>query len=323
MPLGTHTEQEALSMSTTATKNSDSRRQNLTDEERAAKRAADREYAQQAVEALRTSEGWRRWLAVRASFHKYSVTNQLLIAIQHPTATYVTGFRNWLKLGYCVSKGQKGIRIWAPCPPSPKKIEAWRAAGADPKHRPKTFFRLTAVFAQDQVEELPPPAVPAPLDSPMRPIVGDDLAEYLPALARFGASIGSTVSFETVPGSALGYYRPHDKAIVIEASLSANQQVAILCHELAHALVAIDKTDSGVALNYASEELVVESIAFTVVGSLGIHTDPASIPYLASWAEKADLNVIQQTADLIDRIAKQLEDALAVNDQDDAEPLAA
>jgi hypothetical protein len=45
----------------------------LTEEERAQKRAADREYAQQAVEALRTSEGWRQWLAIRAVFHNYSL----------------------------------------------------------------------------------------------------------------------------------------------------------------------------------------------------------------------------------------------------------
>ena len=85
----------------------------LTEEERAQKRAADREYVQQAVEALRTSDGWRRWLATRAVFHRYSLTNQLLIAMQRPTASRVAGFRKWLQLGYCVSKGEKAIRIWA------------------------------------------------------------------------------------------------------------------------------------------------------------------------------------------------------------------
>ena len=39
------------------------------------------------------------------------------IAGQHPTAVRVAGFRVWLGLGYCVTKGERAIRIWAPCPP--------------------------------------------------------------------------------------------------------------------------------------------------------------------------------------------------------------
>ena len=37
-------------------------RRKLTDEERAERRRADREYARQAAEQLRSSEGWQRWL---------------------------------------------------------------------------------------------------------------------------------------------------------------------------------------------------------------------------------------------------------------------
>jgi hypothetical protein len=40
----------------------------LTDEERAER---DREYARQAVERLRSSEGWKAWLTTRATFHGY------------------------------------------------------------------------------------------------------------------------------------------------------------------------------------------------------------------------------------------------------------
>jgi hypothetical protein len=61
----------------------------LSEEERAERRRADREYARQAVEQLRSSEGWRRWLATRRHFHAYSFANQLLIAMARPTATRV------------------------------------------------------------------------------------------------------------------------------------------------------------------------------------------------------------------------------------------
>jgi hypothetical protein len=47
-------------------------RRQLTDEERAERRERDREYAREAVERLRSSEGWKAWLTTRATFHGYS-----------------------------------------------------------------------------------------------------------------------------------------------------------------------------------------------------------------------------------------------------------
>jgi hypothetical protein len=81
---------------------------------RAERRAADREQMREAVEALRTSEGWQRWLDVRRHFHTYSFHSQLMIALQCPEATRVAGFRRWLELGYVVEKGEKAIRIGRP-----------------------------------------------------------------------------------------------------------------------------------------------------------------------------------------------------------------
>ena len=48
------------------------KRTQLTDAEREQRRAADRAFVQQAVEALRSSEGWQRWLSTRRHFHSYS-----------------------------------------------------------------------------------------------------------------------------------------------------------------------------------------------------------------------------------------------------------
>jgi hypothetical protein len=58
----------------------------------------------------------------------------------------VAGFEAWLALGYCVRRGEKALRILAPCPPLHAKLKAWRDAGADPATKPRTFFRFTAVF---------------------------------------------------------------------------------------------------------------------------------------------------------------------------------
>ncbi len=122
------------------------RRAPLTDAERDARRQAERELLTQAVDQLKSSEGWLRWLRVRKAFHGYSMNNQLLIALQKPHATRVAGFQAWLKLGRCVRKGETAIKIFAPVPPSKTKLDAWRAAGSLPRDRPRIFFKLTSVF---------------------------------------------------------------------------------------------------------------------------------------------------------------------------------
>ena len=47
--------------------------------------------------------------------HAMSCKNQCLIFLQLPTATVVGGFRQWLKHGRAVRKGQHGALIWVPC----------------------------------------------------------------------------------------------------------------------------------------------------------------------------------------------------------------
>jgi hypothetical protein len=120
--------------------------QTLTDEERAKRRARERELVRESVERLRSSGGWQQWLRTRSRFRSYSFGNQLLIAHQHPTATRVAGFRAWLALGYCVQKGEHSIRIWAPCPPTRRQLERWEHDGADPASKPRMGWRLAAVF---------------------------------------------------------------------------------------------------------------------------------------------------------------------------------
>jgi hypothetical protein len=45
----------------------------FTEEERQARRAADRHRTHEAVEALRASDGWRNWLGLRHHFHDFTL----------------------------------------------------------------------------------------------------------------------------------------------------------------------------------------------------------------------------------------------------------
>jgi antirestriction protein ArdC len=282
-----------------------------TEAERSERRAAEREQMREAVEALRTSEGWQRWLKVRRHFHTYSFHNQLMIAMQCPEATRVAGFRKWLELGYAVRKGEKAIRIWAPCPPSKKQLERWRKEGSPPDSKPRTYFRLVPVFDANQVAQLPDfPGEPVALEPPHEPITGEGLADRVPALVEFADSLELEVAIEKIPGAALGYHEPATGPIVVEdvgPDFSANAQVSVLVHELAHALVRIDRREDDPKLDYASEEVVVESVAYSVCASLGLDSGGSAVPYVAGWSEQAEGDPIESYAELIDRLARRIE----------------
>lgn len=288
-----------------------SARRRLTDDERAERRERDRQLMAAAVEELRSSEGWLRWLRLRRHFHTYSLRNQILIAMQMPAATRVAGFKRWLGLGYAVRKGEHGILIFAPCPPSKKKVELWRKAGADPKERPRTFFRLAAVFDRSQVDPLPAfPGGPVPLDPPHQPIEGASLAWLLEPLCGFGNLIGSPVRIQK--GATDGSYDKKDRRIRVNPvgeGFSPNAQIAVAIHELSHALVCVDREEGDPKLTYAEEEVVVECVAMAVCGTVGLDTSSASIPYMASWGTGEE---IERYAAVVDRLARRLEDVVAI-----------
>lgn len=286
----------------------------VTELERQQRREADREKARAAVEALNSSKGWMAWLASRRHFHAYSLANQLLVAMQCPTATRVAGFRAWLKLGYCVRRGETALRIWVPVPPSKKTLEAWKAAGADPRGKPRTHFKLGPVFDRSQVQELPTPAQPVPLDPPIRDIDGGDLAWTWPLLVGLAREIGSEVIVEAIPRGAGGFYVPETRSISVNEANTVNHQVKTLVHELGHALLRAEVDVDDSPFSYSEEELVVESVAFTVCGSIGLDTSGYSIPYLASWSQTTSLDTIEQAARTIDRLAKRIEDAVTTRE---------
>lgn len=283
----------------------------VSDERRQQQREADRQKTREAVEALQSSEGWQRWLAARRHFHTYSFGNQLLIAHQNPDATMVAGFRAWLGLGYAVRRGERAIRIWVPMPPSKRVIDAWKAKGSPDDEKPKTRFRLGPVFDRSQVDPLPAPAEPVPLDSPIVPVEGDDLAWAFPRLTALAEQLGITVVIEPMPERQGGCYLPATQTLAINERKPLNHRVKTMIHELAHALLRLEREAGDLQLSYSEEELVVESTAFTVCGSLGLDTSAFSIPYLASWAQRATLDTIEAAANLIDRNAKRIEEWVA------------
>ena len=99
-----------------------------------------------------TSDGWQRWAKVRSAngLARYSLSNQLLIALQRPDATFVAGFRAFLNLSRCVRKGEKAIRILAPMPI--KRSVTQVAGDTEDVH---ITFRAVPVFDAEQTDPIP------------------------------------------------------------------------------------------------------------------------------------------------------------------------
>ena len=294
----------------------------LSDEQRAQRRREEQELTERAVAQLRSSDGWQRWLRVRSRIgcRRYSLRNQLLICLQDEHATQVAGFRAWLALGWCVRRGETShIRVWAPCPPSKKKLRAWQEAGANSAERPRTYFRLEPVFSAAQVEPLPPPAVPVALDPPFAEVTGDSLAWALEPLERLAGDLGYSVVYRPLEPGHGGSCDWAARVVTINTGQAVNAQVDVACHALAHALTREDHQPDDPALDYAAGELVAESVAKLATSYLGLDTSGSAVPYLAGWAEAADPAAFERIAELVDRLARRLEDTLTVDVDADAD----
>src|SRR3954468_14172546 len=193
------------------------RRPRLTEAERDARRQADRERVEQAARALLTSDGWRRWIKVRASngLSRYSLKNQLLIAIdchnRGITPTYVAGFRAFLALNRCVRQGEKAIHILAPI------TVKQRDDHGEPTAAKKMFFRAVPVFDVSMTDPLPD-REPVPLAPPSEPITGDSHRHLIVPLIAHAATLGYQVEIRELPEHGPGgWCDPAQQRITVAA----------------------------------------------------------------------------------------------------------
>lgn len=224
----------------------------------------------QETDAARKSEDFLRWLTTMAQFHNYSWNNQLLIALQRPSATRVAGFQAWKKLGRNVKKGERGIAILAPCvyrstvEQDAEKITTQRLAG----------FRTVFVFDVDQTEGQDLPALI------MSAAEGGD--SLLPLLEAAAAKLNIVLQYEEPHEPGLQGYSEGGR-IVVRKSLSPAAKCAVITHELAHELLHQNEHKlEARQKTRAQRELEAEATAYVVMQHYGIQHVAAF--YLASYA---------------------------------------
>lgn len=276
----------------------------LTEAERDERRARDRERLKRACEQLLSSEGWQRWVRARArnGLARYSVSNLCLILLANPDASFVAGFKAWLELGYCVRKGEHAIWIFAPMPP--------RRRDDDPAaERTKSHGGFSSapsrVFDRRQVDTLDG-REPAPLGPPSQPLTGDSHAHLIEPAVAFARSCGYAVVFQTTSAGTGGWCDRPKRRIVVDVNAPANAQLRIVVHETAHALGIDYQTYTR-----PRAEVMVDTITYIVCAGLGLTIDGESIPYVAGWGEDGALDAVNHFATTIDRLARQIENAIA------------
>jgi hypothetical protein len=198
----------------------------LTDQERDARRKADRERIERAARDLLTSGGWQRWIRVRATngLSRYSVTSLCLISAacyaRGITPTYVAGFRAFLDLNRVVRKGEQAIKILAPVTVKD------RDEHGDETGEKRLFFRTVNVWDVSMTDVLPG-RDPVPIAPPSQPITGDSHYHLIPTLIAHAKALGYTVEIRDLPENGPGGWCDPQRHEIVVASGPANRQV---CH---------------------------------------------------------------------------------------------
>lgn len=278
------------------------------------------EELEQGIKSVFESEKYKEMLRMTAKFHRYSLNNCILIAMQRPDATYVAGYQTWQKtFRRVVNKGEKGIRILAPAPYKVEKEKDQTEENGKPvldeNGRPKKekvtitvpAYRVAYVFDVSQTSGEPLPEIVETLDGNV-----ENYVMYKSVLEKIAPC---PVRYEHISGGANGYYSLDEKVVVVDENLSEEQILKTLIHEITHAKLHDKDTgaDKDVCRNAA--EVEAESVAYIVSEHLGIDSSQYSFGYVAGWSAgkelpelKACLSVIHDTAtELIEQIDRELE----------------
>jgi len=180
------------------------------------------------TDSVKQDAAFKTWLASMSRFHRYSWSNQLLIALQRPQATRVAGFHTWRKMGRFVTKGQKGISIFAPIvrkQDGETAEEGGRLELTAKGPRRVAGFRGATVFDVSQTEGEPLPEAPEHNATEG----GEDV---LPKLEDAAAAFGIRVVYQEIQGGAEGYSM--GGTVVVEATQPIPAKCGTLAHEIAH-----------------------------------------------------------------------------------------
>lgn len=244
---------------------------------------------EQLVAALQAghSQALTAYLKAIGRFHRYSLNNVLLIALQKPNASYVAGFRTWNELGRFVKKGEKGIMILAPI----VRRRAEDEETADEVSRTIAGFRAAYVFDVSQTDGK---------ELPQIGVVQGDPRDCTDRLRQFAAAQNIVVEYSNEIAPARG--TSFGGRIAILSGQSAAEEFSTLVHELAHEL--LHRGDRRASTTKKVRETEAEATAYVVCQAVGLETGSAASDYIQLWNGNAAL--LTESLDYIRQASAQM-----------------
>lgn len=245
------------------------------------------------VQNIINSGEYEKYLRFQKNFIKYSFNNNVLIYNQFPDATRVAGKKAWRDLGRETIDNATRIMITAGMPKKGQKKVKKIIDGKEVEEiQEYEYMSYRSVHVYDISQTT---GEPIPMEC--KAIGGDDMAYFYEKLKQFS----KFPIFEADLQEGLhGFYRPIQKEIVVKNSLSINDKVSVLLHELAHGLY--DDFDYKTDRNLS--EVFVESIAFIVADYFGLDTSLCSLKYITKYAN-GDSKVLIDLGTKIQKCAKE------------------
>ncbi len=233
-----------------------------------------------------------------SSFHRYSLTNALLIQQQRPSATRVAGFRQWKRVGRWVKKGERGIKILVP-------FFRQKEDDREVEERSSVYFGVGHVFDIEQTEGEPLPDINKATGDPgvmldrVRGLIhgeGIILDEAAPGLGTAKASARRDRStgqryIDTTPGCA------------------ASEQFALLVHELAHQRLHL--SPDAEPTDTQTKEAEAEAVSYVVCMAVGVDASLSAKDYLQSW--RVDAGLLQASLTKVQLTAASIIETLTAN----------
>lgn len=280
------------------------------------------EKLEKGIKELFESDRYTTFLKVMSKFHNYSFNNSLLIAMQCPEATMVAGYTSWKRNFHRnVNKGEKGIKILAPCPykinkevdkidPLTQKTMVDKDGNVVKERVQVTIpaYKVTTVFDISQTSGKEIPRISTELQGDV-----NGYKNFFEAICKVSHV---PIEFEKMRNNSNGYYHLTDKKIAIREGMSQMQTVKTALHELSHAKlhdknVGIEKDNLP---DVRTKEVEAESVAYTVCQHYGIDTSDYSFGYIVGWSSgkkleelKSSMNIIRTTAsEIIKGIDKEI-----------------
>jgi len=251
------------------------------------------------VKAVFESDAYKAYLNCMSKFHNYSLNNTLLIALQRPDASLCASYTSWQRdHGRQVRKGEKGIKIIAPCKYKVELNE--KDEHGNPKTEERTGFKVVTTFDISQT------------DGPELPSIGvdeltGDVSGYRKLFNALAEICPVPIYVEDIRDGAKGYYSDAERKIVIKGDMSQLQTIKTMIHEMAHEkLHAKEHLDKNHPTDRRTKEVEAESIAYTICQHYGLDSSEYSFSYVAGWSSGKDTKELKNSLERIRSAANEM-----------------